>query len=130
MNLGVIPDSVRDVAGTDGQTLRGCRWQYRIVPQSGSWSVSQVVGNSPGLAVDKQSKRSGVDIWMRDLDIQGRTVGVHRLADGADCDTYVQSGEAAVNTIVIHHGVPHPPVEEVCERAIAFTKATIDKMPR
>ena len=44
--------------------------------------------------------------------------------------TYVQAGHAGISTLVIHHGVPHPPIDEVCERAIEFTKATIDKMPR
>lgn len=44
--------------------------------------------------------------------------------------TYVQSGQAGINTIVMHHSMTHPPVDGVCERAIEFTKATIDKMPR
>ncbi len=69
-------------------------------------------------------------MWLPDILIDGRVVGVHRFTNGANCDTYVQSGMAAVNTMVIHHGSPHPAPEEICAKAIEFTRATIGKMPR
>lgn len=125
--LGVDVQSVRDAAGTDGQTLRGCQWSYRVV-DGARWAVSQVVANSAGL---KEYKRKySDDDWTPDEVVGGRTVGVTHSPSLGQCMTYVQSGRAGITTLVIHHRLPHPPVEEVCERAIAFTKATIDKMPR
>lgn len=128
--LGVAPSTVGDSAGTNGQTARGCYWVYAQRESEWEWTVTQIVGNSPSLGSDKRRKRSSFDIWMDDIEIEGRTVGLHRLRDGRDCDTYVQSGRAAVTTLVIRHGPPGHPIEEICARAIEFTKATIGKMPR
>lgn len=125
--LGVDTQSVRDAAGTDGQTLRGCQWSYRVV-DGARWAVSQVVANSAGL--EEYKKKYSDDKWIADQVIAGRTVGVTNSSDLGQCMTYVQSGRAGITTLVIHHRLPHPPVDEVCERAIEFTKATIDKMPR
>lgn len=126
--LGVDPYSVRDAAGTDGQTARGCLWRYADLVSEAGWTVSQIVGNSPSLAHAKRKASGTHDAWFPDLDIHGRTVGVHYLTTGGDCDTYVQSGKAAVSTIVVTLD-PGVPVSEICDRAIAFTKATIDKIP-
>lgn len=127
--LGIDPDSVRDAAGTNGQTLRGCNWRS-AGPDGRKWSVAQIVGDSADLASDKARNSSSADIWMSDVVIAGRTIGVHRMSGDRDCDTYVQSGGAAVNTIVMAHGLPRPPVEEICAKALEFTRATIGKMPR
>lgn len=127
--LGIDPSSVHDAAGTDGQTLRGCNWQYRAERRN-LWMVSQIVGNSPSLAADKAAKGRSTDRWLPDRTVDGRQVGVHQFAGGGACDTYVQSGRAAVNTIVMYNGLPLPPVEEICAKALEFTEATIGKMPR
>lgn len=124
--LSIDPTSVRDAAGTDGQTLRGCQWSYELSgPQR--WAVSQFVGNSESLAAYKA--KYSHERWMTDRVIEYRAVGVSDSPDLGECMTYVQSGGAGVITLVIHHGLPHPPVREVCDRAIAFTAATIGKMP-
>lgn len=125
--LGIVPDSVADAAATDGQTARGCSWKY-VGSVGDHWTVSQIVGNSPSLEHEKKRASTSVDEWLPDVNIGGRIVGVHHLIIGGDCETYVQSGKAAVSTIVVtlDTGVP---VSEICDRAIAFTRATIDKIP-
>lgn len=125
-DLGVDPTSVRDAAGTDGQTLRGCDWEYRG-DGGARWTVSQIVGDSEGLASYKRRYQAGH--WRDDLDLAGRTVGVIEEPDFGNCGTYVQSGASGVHTIVFHRGRPHPATDEVCERALAFTRATIGQMP-
>lgn len=125
--LGLVASSVRDAAGTDGQTARGCQWSYSVVGGD-RWTISQVVGNSSSLQ-EYKSKFAGDD-WLPDLVIQHRVVGIVASEDLGECMTYVQSGRAGINTTVMHHSTTHVPVDEVCDRAIAFTKATIDKMPR
>nr|WP_283255302.1 DUF3558 family protein [Gordonia sp. PP30] len=126
--LGVDLTTVKDIAGTDGQTSRGCTWKYSGVDRDHGWSVTQVVGNSPSLATDKQKRRSVSDQWRSDVTIDGRLVGLHTTTYGRACDTYVQSGQAAVSTFVsvIDRGIG---TDEVCERALAFTRATIGQMP-
>lgn len=126
--LSIDPTTATDAAGTDGQTLRGCRWRYITGKHSG-WSIAQFVGNSASLAADKAKFRSGDDIWLADLSINGRVVGLHRSAQLADCDTYVQSGRAGVHTVAMYVGPTPPPPSEICDRALAFTRATISKMP-
>lgn len=128
--IGIEPTSVRDAAGTDGQTLRGCTWDAFLVDGRRSWSLSQFVGNSPSLESDKRRKSSAGDVWLPDLEIDNRVVGVHRWSGGDDCATYVQSGRAAVDTLVLYLGSAHPAPEEICAKAIAFTRATIGKIPR
>ncbi|WP_432211714.1 DUF3558 family protein [Gordonia aichiensis] len=126
---GVDARSTRDAAGTDGQTLRGCRWKFMVRNNDRGWSVSQFVANSPSLAADKQRYSLADDIWLQDAVLDGRTVGIHRTATLSDCDTYVQSGAAGVHTLVMYIGPTPPPPSEICDRAIAFTRATISKMP-
>lgn len=128
--LGLDEKSVRDAAGTDGQTLRGCAWTSETAGGRPEWSMSQFVGDSESLASDKSRKSTSIDIWLSDVVLDGRAVGVHRTTNGLNCDTYVQSGGAAVNTLVMHHGSPHPAPEEICAKAIEFTRVTIGKMPR
>lgn len=125
--LQVVASSVRDAAGTNGQTLRGCEWEYRSVPGRGPWHVSQIVGNSPSLAHDKTMKSAPTDVWLPDEHVRGREVGVHYTTSGRYCATYVQSGRAAVDTIVSVVGKVPP--SEICDRALEFTRATISKMP-
>ncbi|WP_375004151.1 DUF3558 family protein [Gordonia sp. PS3] len=127
--LNVDAGSVKDAAGTDGQTLRGCRWTYLGRQQNEKWRVGQFVGNSISLQADKQSKSAEIDIWLPDAVIRGRVVGVHRLRGDHACDTYVQSRAAAVTTLVTYVGPTPPPPSEICDRALAFTRATISKMP-
>ncbi|MFM9378526.1 DUF3558 family protein [Gordonia sp. VNK21] len=128
-SLGVAASTVRDAAGTDGQTLRGCTWDYRAGSLA-DWRISQFVGNSASLSAEKERASTAVDIWLPDVLIGERAVGVHHFSDGSSCDTYVQSGRAAVTTLVTHVSLPHPPSDEICARAIAFTRATIAEMPR
>ncbi|MBM7366940.1 hypothetical protein JOC45_001632, partial [Gordonia hydrophobica] len=61
--------------------------------------------------------------------VGSRTVGVHYTTSGFYCATYVQSGAAAVDTMVTALGQPHPPPSQICDRALEFTRATIAKMP-
>ena len=126
--LGIDVSSVRDAAGTDGQTLRGCAWKAFRVDGAVPWSISQFVGNSQSLADDKNLHSTADDVWLPDISIDARRVGVHRWLGDSSCDTYVQSGAAAVNTMVVYHG-DSPPPSEICDRALAFTRATISKMP-
>ncbi|WP_157851011.1 DUF3558 family protein [Gordonia phthalatica] len=127
--LGVDATSVRDAAGTNAQTLRGCEWAYRGTEVPARWFVSQFVGNSVGLEEDKRKKSSETYVWLPDVRISGRTAGVHYTASGRYCVTYVQSGRAAVNTMVSVSGRTPPPPSKICDRALAFTRATIGKMP-
>ena len=125
--LGIDAGSVRDAAGTDGQTARGCRWSYSN-SDGEQWIVSQTVANSASLSDYKA--RYEWSHWRADIDIDGRHVGISEDARLGECMTYVQSRRAAVLTAVVHQGLPHPPVQEACDRAIAFTEATIGAMPR
>lgn len=128
-SLGVDASTVRDAAGTNGQTLRGCRWNALSTGRPIPWSISQFVGNSEGLADDKKRRSTAIDVWFDDVVVEGRVVGVHRMRDGFTCDTYVQSGRAGVSTLVVHLGPTLPPPAEICDRALEFTRATISKMP-
>ncbi|WP_415047363.1 DUF3558 family protein [Gordonia sp. (in: high G+C Gram-positive bacteria)] len=125
--LGIDSSSVEDAAGTDGQTLRGCRWRYRMRDRN-RWSIAQVVANSESL--ENYKHKYSTDYWHPDLLISGRTVGVTESRDLGECMTYVQSGHAGVSTLVIRHGISGEKVGGVCDRAIAFTRATISMIPR
>ncbi|WP_132994027.1 DUF3558 family protein [Gordonia zhaorongruii] len=126
---GLVPSTVADAAGTNGQTLRGCTWDYQRSSLGDSWTLTQIVGNSRGLDSEKRLKSTSSDVWLPDREMDSRLVGVHRTNGVWSCDTYVQSGRAAVSTIVNHFGTAKPDPDEICERALAFTRATIDKMP-
>lgn len=126
--IGFDPKSVTDAAGTDGQTARGCRWTSIPDNTDDSWSSTQVVGNSLGIA-DEKKKRSGPsDVWLDDIRINGRSVSRHTYTRGTYCSTYVESRNAVVVTAVRSSGSLSSPTV-ICERAIAFTKATIGRMP-
>lgn len=127
--LSVDPESAADAAGTNGQTLRGCKWRYTSTDFGDRWNLSQFVGNSPGLDFAKNRRSGGINEWLPDVSIAGRQVGVHIYTTGTQCDTYVQSGGASVITMVTHYGQNQPPISEICDRALAFTRATIGKMP-
>ncbi|WP_423132894.1 DUF3558 family protein [Gordonia malaquae] len=125
-NLGVDPDSAKDAAGTNGQTLRGCEWKYKGRTDR---TLSQFVGNSVSLAHAQSRRSDRSDVWQPKLRIGTRTVGVHINTTGGQCDTYVQSRGAGVITMVFEFSDPPSPTTDICERAIAFTRATIDRMP-
>ncbi|WP_372491675.1 DUF3558 family protein [Gordonia zhenghanii] len=128
-SLGINPTTASDAAGTDGQTLRGCDWKYANGNYQDHWNLSQFVGNSPGLDFAKTRRSGGTNEWLPDVGIAGRQVGVHIYTTGDQCDTYVQSRGASVITMVTHYGQSQPPINEICDRALAFTRATIGKMP-
>ncbi|WP_414975314.1 DUF3558 family protein [Gordonia sp. (in: high G+C Gram-positive bacteria)] len=126
LQLGIAPASVKDAAGTPGQSMRGCEW-LSANPQD-SWAVSQIVINSSGLADYKRKYRG--DRWSSDEELDGRPVGLTSNAEMEECTTYVQSSNAGVVTVSSAQGRSHPPVDEICQRAIEFTRATIGRMPR
>lgn len=126
--LGIDATSVRDAAGTNGQTARGCAWRYSAKSQFADATVTQIVGNSVGLDEEKQRESGDLDRWLSDIQLDGRVVGTHQDLRAGTCETYVQSGAAGVSTLVLPR-IDQSPIDEVCDRAIAFTKATIDKMP-
>lgn len=126
--LGIDPSTVRDSAKTNGQTLRGCDWDYMDSVLRGTWFVAQIVGNAPGLAEEKRMTASDTSVWRDDVLVDGRVVGVLTRPRAGNCTTYVQSGRAAVNTIVFHHN-RMADMDEMCNRALEFTRATIGQMP-
>ncbi|MGC4934048.1 DUF3558 family protein [Gordonia sp. DT30] len=117
------PYSVTDAAIADHQTARGCDWTFR---EDRSAGIYQSLGNAPTLDDYKTSKSSVID-WLADTKIDNRRVAVGILRD-EDCSTYVQSGSAVIVTSVSIVINP-PPIDQLCAKAIAFTEATIDKMP-
>lgn len=121
--LAIDPNSIRDAALVDGQTARGCDWSYR---NSRWWVISQIVGNSPSLRAYKASQRNYR--WRDDVSVAGRIVAISEI-DETTCATHVQSGSAGVTTMVQFAFTNGPTIDEICNRAIEFTKATIDKMP-
>ncbi|WP_431309117.1 DUF3558 family protein [Gordonia prachuapensis] len=122
---GLDPKSVADAATVNGQTLRGCDWQY-LDPSMLDWSAHQIVGDFSSL----QSYRSRNEFfnWLPDRELSGRQVGVASLNSG-DCFTYVQSRESGVVTGVSFASLPRPQLSEICDRAMALTRATIDSIP-
>ncbi|MEN2513029.1 DUF3558 family protein [Gordonia polyisoprenivorans] len=122
LSIGLAPDSVDDVALADHQTARGCLWRFSNSPTS---NLSQDVGNYSSLARYKEEYASTID-WQPDLFIDGRMVAIGIWLGQKSCVTNVQSGTAIVTTSVAVVGAP---LSEKCAKAIAFTKATIDKMP-
>ncbi|OPX16611.1 DUF3558 family protein [Gordonia sp. i37] len=120
--LGIDPQSVEDAAVANYQTVRGCQWRLQGSP---TFIVGQNVSNGPDLFEFKK-KNSSIISWMDDLTINGRTTAVGTRNGQASCISSVQSGAAIVTTSVSMLGAPP---SETCAKAIAFTKATIDKMP-
>ncbi len=122
--LGLNQRSATDGANANMQTSRGCDWRYR---DSNTAILSQGVGNDLPLE-DYKNKYSTAIEWQYDTSIQGRSVAVGYPRHQDACTTAVQSGSAIVTTTAILFINP-PPRDQVCAKAIAFTKATIDKMP-
>lgn len=121
--------TVRDAAGSDGQTLRGCTWSSTVGNEAGGL-LSQFVGNSRSLDhVVERSPDDEFTHWLDEQVVNGRRVGVLVYNNRVRCETYVQSGQAGVHTAVSVIATLQPPISEICDRALAFTRATIDKMP-
>jgi hypothetical protein len=112
-----------EAATVDKQTLRGCTWDD-ATPDS-AWGLSQIVGNSPSLDA---YRRSNPFPWLPDVVVDGRRALVYTINNGV-CVVRVQSQEAGVSTIAGYYSRPAPPMPEICARAIAFTRATIARMP-
>ncbi|QGS26423.1 DUF3558 domain-containing protein [Gordonia bronchialis] len=126
-SLHLDPATAKDAAVADGQTARGCSWRYQGQRYS---RVAQHVGNMNGgvTGISDYKLRNDDFTWFPDLNIGGRRVGLFSLGGDA-CDTIVESGRAFVFTDVAL-GRLDDDVTENCNRAIAFTRATIDLMPR
>lgn len=125
-SLNIDVSSIKDTAVVDGQTARGCFWRY-LAPESHNWFLTQSVGNSPSLSSYKSKQHSNT--WRDDMIISGRTAGVFETSANT-CGTYIQVEHAGVVTVAQFTSAQSPPIDEICNRAIAFTRATIDKMPR
>ncbi|MET2979418.1 DUF3558 family protein [Gordonia polyisoprenivorans] len=115
--------TARDVALADQQTARGCDWETEGDPFS---SITQSVGNAPSLT-EYKARQSGHMKWLPDVELANRSVAVGIITSG-ECTTYVASGTAVVATSATFH-IDLPPEDQVCAKAIAFTAATINKMP-
>ncbi|MGV6991259.1 DUF3558 family protein [Gordonia amicalis] len=126
--FGLIPESVRDVAASDFQTARGCKWKFR---DDGRSSLSQAVGNlmqpEKGLAGYKQQYAATME-WRPDIEIQGRRAIVGSTMP-SECTVFVASGAAIVGTGVTRFGAEKPPIADICESAIDFLRIMIDNIP-
>ncbi|WP_396349824.1 DUF3558 family protein [Gordonia amicalis] len=126
--FGLIPDSVRDVAASDFQTARGCKWKFR---DDGRSSLSQAVGNlmqpENGLTGYKQQYAATVE-WRPDIEIQGRRAIVGSTMP-SECTVFVESGAAIVGTGITRFGAEKPPLDDICESAISFLRITIGNIP-
>ena len=118
------PDSVKDAAIADHQTARGCRWSTNAYESA---YLSQIVGNQPQLDIYKQ-RQDGFVAWLPDIAMGDRRAAVGSSPSATDCTTFVQSGEAIIATRASVNISP-PPINKLCDKAIAFTRATIDQMP-
>lgn len=125
VKVGIDITSTKDAATVSGQTLRGCRWDYEGTELTG-WTASQVVANFAGLQAYKED--NSTFSWRPDIELNGRQIGVASM-NSFNCFTYMQSRDSGVVTEVMYIGEPKPPLDEICQRAIDLTKATIDKIP-
>ena len=126
--FGLDESTVSDVAASDFQTARGCRWRFRDDRLS---SLAQSVGNlirpSEGLRGYKAMYSSST-IWFMDTEVDGRPVLVGSYMD-AECGAIVRSGDAVVITSVLRLGADPPPTRQTCDIAVDFLRATIDQIP-
>lgn len=122
--LDLDPTSVQDAASADFQTARGCGWRAQ---SSSRATIDQFVGNQPRLKIYKE-QQTATKNWQPDIAISGRTVAVANDPTSPMCDTFVESANALVITsaAVYDAGTSLP---QICDKAIAFTRATIDQMP-
>ncbi|MGC4934044.1 DUF3558 family protein [Gordonia sp. DT30] len=123
-SLGLDPSSVADAAAANHQTVRGCWWTFIGSRTSAAY---QEVGNAPALDVYK-AKNGDILDWRPDIILNGRAVAVGVRKGRSSCTTHVQSGSAIVTTS-FSVNIDPPPIDKICDMAIAFTEATIDKMP-
>ncbi|WP_423785342.1 DUF3558 family protein [Gordonia bronchialis] len=127
VSLNLDPRTVKDAAVADHQTVRGCIWKYKGERFA---SADQHVGNMNGgvTSIEGYKARNRDFRWFADSSIDGRTIGVFSVSRD-DCGTIVESGRAFVFTDV-GVGTASDDVSENCRRALAFTRATIDLIPR
>lgn len=118
---GIDPASVSDVALSNHQTIRGCKWDHLGVENSG---LSQFAGDNPTFEAQKRDRNWYRASW--DIQIDGRLTMVDSR-DKYTCMTTVKSGQSPVSTLVIRILNP-PPTKELCALAIDFTRRTIPKM--
>ncbi|MDT0223051.1 DUF3558 family protein [Gordonia sp. AC31] len=127
--FGLVADSAVDVAGSDFQTARGCRWKYGDDDMS---FVAQFVGDiirpAEGLTGHKKLNQAG-KTWFPDTFLNGRRVLVSSIGAGA-CSVYIQSGSAVVVTTVSRFDLEPPPTQALCEVATDFLSATVNQIPR
>ena len=119
---GAEPASVRDAALVDFQTARGCIWFLG----HGEGSIGQTVGNHPSLD-SYVAKQQGTFDWKPEIAIDNRRVGVATWGNST-CGTYVESGTAIVATTATGR-TNRTQLEQICDKVVAFTRATIDQMP-
>lgn len=118
------PASVEDVAVANHQTARGCRWEF--INDSAN-TITQHVGNGPPLP-EYRSENSEIFNFLPDITIKGRPVLRFQL-DDETCLASVQSGRAIVHSTASTFN-NSPPPDQVCDIAVNFLRATIDKIPR
>ncbi len=118
------PRSAQDAAAADHQTARGCMWSLSDRRHA---SLSQYVGNQPDLDTYKQMYAQFVT-WRADISMSGRRVAVSTTPSIPECTTFVRSGDALVITDLSIY-IDAPPIDEICNRTITFTRTTIDQMP-
>ncbi len=99
-------------------------WKYK---EHGYATLSQTVGNADGLDAYKEQYSVSVR-WQGETSLGGRRVAIGGPPGGKACETFVASGSAIVITSA-YFPASAPPINEICDRAIAFTRATIDQMP-
>lgn len=126
-SIGIDASTARDAGTVDGQSLRGCEWMLRMTPPNQQWRASQFVINSQSLNAYKDKYKD--EKWRPNSIVDGREVGI-TTSEVDGCWTYVQSQAAGVITQVSYFGEPQPPTDDLCNRAMQLTRATISKIPR
>ncbi|WP_187584852.1 DUF3558 domain-containing protein [Gordonia sp. OPL2] len=122
--LQVDENSVADAAVADHQTVRGCEWKL-IQPKLAY--LSQFVGNFNGsLNQYKQRYAATGDQFLADTYEAGRAVAIS--PGNSECTTIVRSGTAMVFTSM-SFVIEKPTREQMCEKALDYTRATINQIP-
>jgi hypothetical protein len=122
--LGLDANTKRDLATIPRDPTRGCRWTDDARREQ--WDLTQIVTNWASLE-QYRSRHQAVDVWLPDLTIRDRTIGVFKDPHGS-CGTYVQSGMSGVLTTV-GNSSGGTGFDE-CAKAIEATTAVIDQIPR
>lgn len=118
------PTSASDVAVANHQTARGCNWKFA---NDRANSISQFVGNGPSL--DEYRTRNADFEFLPDVQIEGRQVLRYRIFGDDQCAATIQSGKSQVLTIAYLYRNT-PPREQLCDTAVNFLRATIEKIPK